>query len=263
MYFFIILLFIFLSIFSCIAGVVLVNTLLLKSPGAAKMKSTKTLFQAWEQCHYFALFFLDFPAWLSSYSPGERSEFNPEERAALFEEYDALFKGVRRDFHIPPWTSVEKPGDPLLNSRTLEIVRFYNARGYEAKGIDGNPPDFIGEEFRFLCYLWASALGERKNGRETTETLEAALFFAGEYLKPAAERTAFGIHAHGTGELFKKIGRELEGLGFPVLSEKFPAGRELRQDIKQYYCYENYLNGGNSARDNKPARFIKTAGRNN
>ena len=68
-------------------------------------------------------------------------------------EYDDLFKGTNAAVSIPLWASACLTGEPiLLNQITLDIIAFYKECGYSPIRMDGNPPDYIGEQFRFLEY---------------------------------------------------------------------------------------------------------------
>jgi anaerobic dimethyl sulfoxide reductase subunit A len=115
----------------------------------------KALLSKWRHCHYFALFFADFPIWLDRASGPENQA--PETRKKLFIAYDALFKGTCADIHLPLWASACSGEGLLLDSITLDLIQTYHAWGYDPVAMDGNPPDFIGQQFRFLCYLHASA----------------------------------------------------------------------------------------------------------
>lgn len=76
------------------------------------------------------------------------------------EEYDILLKGTHADVYVPLWASCAKSKSKLLLDRTtLEVIKSYKACGYSAVNMDGNPPDYIGQQFRFLEYL---AVCERK-----------------------------------------------------------------------------------------------------
>lgn len=71
------------------------------------------------------------------------------------EQYDTLFKGTNADIYIPLWASACIGGeDILLNEVTLEVIKFYKRYGYQWVDMDGNPPDYIGQQCRFLEYLW-------------------------------------------------------------------------------------------------------------
>ena len=77
--------------------------------------------------------------------------------------YDDLFKGTSADIYIPLWASccVNEAGC-LLDQTTLDVIRTYHRFGYVPKVMDGNPPDYIGQQFRFLCYLTACSVWIRK-----------------------------------------------------------------------------------------------------
>ena len=62
------------------------------------------------------------------------------------------------------WASACLSGaDILCNEITLEVIKAYKAAGYQPVRMDGNPPDYIGEQFRFLEYL-------AKCGKDEEET---------------------------------------------------------------------------------------------
>lgn len=67
--------------------------------------------------------------------------------------YDFCFRGMDADFHAPLWASVYMGEKVLLNRTTLEIIEIYHRWGYEPQWIEGNPPDYLGEQLRFLGYL--------------------------------------------------------------------------------------------------------------
>lgn len=75
-------------------------------------------------------------------------------------EYDHLFRGTDANRNIPLWASVCKGEHALLNQTTLEVIQFYHKWGYEPKWIEGNPPDYIGEQLWFLAYLTAAICHE-------------------------------------------------------------------------------------------------------
>lgn len=83
-----------------------------------------------------------------------------DERAAKL-EYDYLLKGTCADIYIPLWASAcQGDGKILWNHTTLEVITFYARYGYQPISIDGNPPDYIGEMFRFLVYLESARRSE-------------------------------------------------------------------------------------------------------
>lgn len=90
------------------------------------------------------------------------------------ETYSDLFYGTDADIYIPLWASVAKTGeDVLLNHVTLEVIKGYKAYGYEHINMDGNPADFIGEQFRFLEYLSGCALNGSMNMAEASKAIDS------------------------------------------------------------------------------------------
>ena len=70
-------------------------------------------------------------------------------------EYDDLLKGTNAHLYVPLWTSCAKSGTKLLLSEvTLEVIKFYKACGWQPQYVDGNPPDYLGEELSFLSYVY-------------------------------------------------------------------------------------------------------------
>ena len=62
-------------------------------------------------------------------------------------EYDDLLKGTNAHMYVPLWTSCAKSGTKLLMSEvTLDVIKFYKACGWQPRHMDGNPPDYLGEE---------------------------------------------------------------------------------------------------------------------
>ncbi len=68
-------------------------------------------------------------------------------------EYDFLFRGMDADWEIPLWASVAAGEQVLLSQVTLEVIRSYYRYGYRPVRMEGNPPDYIGEQLRFLAYM--------------------------------------------------------------------------------------------------------------
>ena len=111
--------------------------------------------------HLLRVFFEDLAAW---HSVSHLAGISP---SLTQQEYDDLFKGTRADVYVPLWASACLSGmDILLNEITLEAVIAYKKHGYAPVRMDGNPPDYIGEQFRFLEYLSRCALrGDREAAR--------------------------------------------------------------------------------------------------
>ncbi len=93
------------------------------------------------------------------------------------QEYDVLLKGVDADIFLPLWASCAKEeGRPLVDETTLELIRFCKAHGYAPRSLDGNPPDYIGEQFHFLAYLYAASATQAAadfEDRFTVDTVRA------------------------------------------------------------------------------------------
>ena len=77
------------------------------------------------------------------------------------EEYERLLQGTAADCYLPLWASACLTGeDILLNATTLEVICFYKKYGYQWVDMDGNPPDYIGQQCRFMEYLCACQMTE-------------------------------------------------------------------------------------------------------
>ncbi|HWQ58334.1 MAG TPA: molybdopterin-dependent oxidoreductase [Clostridia bacterium] len=119
------------------------------------------------RCHLVCAFFTDRAAW------ARECGILGIESTLTDVEYGALVWGTDACVDIPLWASVCRgEGGILLDETTLEVIRFYKGQGYAPARADGNPPDYIGEQFRFLEYLYAATL----NG--TDRTKEAGRFIA-------------------------------------------------------------------------------------
>ena len=102
--------------------------------------------------HLFATFFESITKFHKL--AGEAFDFRLTEQ--LTRHYDDLFRGTNANIKIPLWTSACKnQGAILFNETTLEVIKFYYQWGYQPEIMDGNPPDYIGTQFRFLEYLAA------------------------------------------------------------------------------------------------------------
>ena len=99
----------------------------------------------------FAAFFDNLPLWRS------HCALLGLESTLAQQTYDVLLKGVDADVFCPLWASTAKePGRPLLDETTLELITFCKTWGYAPRRLDGNPPDYLGEQWYFLAYLYGS-----------------------------------------------------------------------------------------------------------
>lgn len=102
----------------------------------------------YEGCYILREFFDSYDAFIKT-----KKRFDlPYEISKI--EYDEYFRGTNADINIPLWASACKNKGMLLNNEvTLEVIKFYKSHGFESRITDGNPVDYIGEQFRFLEYL--------------------------------------------------------------------------------------------------------------
>lgn len=118
--------------------------------------------------------------------------------SAWRDEYDALFCGTDCDRVVPLWASVSKGEQVLLNQTTLDVIRFYYKYGYRPVWMEGNPPDFIGEQLRFMVYLCTAAEDE------------ASERFVQEYLRDTVHMVCKAVRKQTDWEAFLKFADELE-----------------------------------------------------
>lgn len=128
------------------------------------MTNSKKLYNAF---HILRVFFEDFSKWRKE----SKNLDNPLTLTQL--EYDFLFKGTDSNIYIPLWASTALSGmDVLLDVNTLNVIKHYKSNGYNPINIDGNPPDYIGEQFRYLEYLYLFSLEEEAQDFINTFTLD-------------------------------------------------------------------------------------------
>lgn len=117
-------------------------------------------------CRIFAAFFTSPRAW------APYRETVCKSTAISEAEYDDLFRGTDADVFIPMWASAAKgDGHPLMDAVTYEFIAHCKRAGYQPKRIDGNPEDYIGEQFSALAYLYSCARYDQKYA-EAAEHLE-------------------------------------------------------------------------------------------
>ena len=181
--------------------------------------------------------------------------------------YDDLFKGTNADIYIPLWASccLSDTGC-LLDHTTLEVIRTYHRYGYIHKGMDGNPPDYIGEQFRFLCYLIACCENSKDEASKNIFR-KAADEFTARFTLVTARRVAAGISFHSDSPFFKKIAGLMQAL-FPADGRPAPdtvfdtaPGLSFSEDLLE--CSEILKSGPNPPAADEPPRIIRTSGRNN
>lgn len=130
-----------------------------------------TLREEYIRWHALRTFFEDLALWRGTC---RWVGLEPVER----QEYERLLMGTDADVYVPLWASACLTGeDVLLNAVTLEVIRFYKKYGYRWVDMDGNPPDYIGQQCRFMEYLCACRLQ-----RPDSQLEEAADAFLSRFL---------------------------------------------------------------------------------
>jgi anaerobic dimethyl sulfoxide reductase subunit A len=201
----------------------------------------RVLLEHWRQCHRLVQFFT-----------GE----------APSQDYDDLFRGVRADIYIPLWASAVRGGH-LLDRTCRDILRRYHAWGYEPVPMEGNPPDFIGQQFRFLCYLYACAVYAREHGAPPEPFEREARDFTRSFLAETACSVAAGIRSHGK---FTGIAGEMEDfIRGPLPGEDSRGGGEAwgGEPEMELSCYDVRVRGPSPPLPEDPPGPVKIAGRNN
>ena len=203
--------------------------------------------ERWLRCSRLTDFFTNFSHW--------------EEYADLRQEYEDLFMGTNASIYIPLWGSVCKYEDgSLMDETTLKVVQEYHRWGYAPVEMDGNPPDFIGQQLRFLCYLSACGCHVEKNGGEAGLYEAAIEEFITLYLLDTARVVADGIQTYAHSPLFFHIADELRSVCRDMAGDVHGEPEQYRE---QLICYDAYKTGPAPIIANAQPRVIMTAGRNN
>lgn len=217
----------------------------------------------WLGCSSFAWLFGDLGAWWAK----EETARRPLACAARFrgvaeeqQEYDDLFRGTHGDLFIPLWASVcRDPNGCLLDKTTLEVIDRYHRLGYQPVEMDGNPPDYIGQQLRFVAYLLACALrAEREGGTGETYVNEARAFVE-DFLLDTISAVVEGVRRWGKSPFFLAMAEELSALFQPAP----PSGLTPEEVGEELECYQAYQNGPGPALPAAPEETVQTAGRNN
>ncbi len=158
------------------------------------------------------------------------------------QEYDFLFRGTDADWQIPLWASVALGEQVLLNQTTLDVICFYHKYGYEPVKMEGNPADYIGEQFRFLAYLLEA-------GRADDD-------FVNEYTLPTAKMIRNKILERGT---FSGVENLLCQMVVFLENGDWRNSVSAENQNKNSVQHQSYL----SSIPDQTARIINTAGINN
>lgn len=104
-----------------------------------------------ENCVLLAAFFASLPQWREAApSCGIQSQLDQY-------TYDALLRGTDASYKVPLFASECKGvGRVLFNEVTRDVVAYYKKYGYIPVDMEKNPPDYLGQQLRFLAYLAAA-----------------------------------------------------------------------------------------------------------
>lgn len=212
---------------------------------------------AWFHESYLTAFFTSFSDWCAAEEMSQISD-DPIEREALRREYDRLLRGTDMSVNVPLWASVCKyEGGCLMDKTTLEVVREYHHWGYEPVDMEGNPPDYIGQLYRFCCYLHACARHAESAGEPMEEYTDALDSFVSSYLLDTAQMVADGILAYAKSEILRTTAKRM----LCLLSGDIQEVKNI--DETKLVCYAAVKAGRNAAIPDGKAKTIMTAGRNN
>jgi len=222
-------------------------------------KSGEDLLGGWLGCYLASMFFGDFLEWQNS-----ASAFGADTGCAdndIAQEYDDLFKGTDADIYIPLWASAcMGRGDIIMDGTTLAVIEFMYRHGYKPVDMDGNPPDFIGQQFRFLAYLTACEMHDSDNQKYRRAREEFISLYTLDTVKTVAE----GIRKHAKSSVLKSIPGILTELmrgTHSVWPEGWQVDAEallLESDLRGAY-----LNGQNIPIELGEHKIVSTGGRNN
>lgn len=150
--------------------------------------------------HLLRAFFQDLDLWRQTCSElGWESEIGRE-------EYERFLMGTDADAYVPLWASAcLTDEDILLNATTLEVIKYYKKYGYQWVEMDGNPPDYIGQQCRFMEYLCACRLEEAD-----PELEQAAAEFCDRFLLGCAHRITVCARENGFSDRIMRVLELLE-----------------------------------------------------
>lgn len=219
----------------------------------------RDLLNNWRAYSYFASFFARFDVWLKvEENEGLLGNELKQNIKSLRREYDALLRGTDASVNFPLWTSVCKfEGGSLWDQTTLAVIQEYHRWGYTPVDMEGNPPDYIGQLFRFCCYLYACAVHAHHAEELIEAYIDAIDRFVSDYLLDTAKTVAAGILAHAKSSAFHTLARQM----LCLLSGESLQMKE--NDITSLACHETVDTGKNPPIADGEARTIMTAGRNN
>jgi anaerobic dimethyl sulfoxide reductase subunit A len=196
-------------------------------------------------CRCFRAFFESYSEWQK-----KRALFGFAEDIEK-QEYDDFLKGTSASVRVPLWASACKEnGRVLINEITLEVIRYYKSYGYSPVLMDGNPADYIGEQFRFLEYL--SRLEMRTPGKYE----QAIDGFIDAFTLDTIRAIYESLTLNGTGLAISAV---IERAAKLVKGEPFTASLEL-SDLE---IFDSFLWDARPALPVADERFVCSSGINN
>ncbi|MDR0356849.1 MAG: molybdopterin-dependent oxidoreductase [Clostridiales Family XIII bacterium] len=184
--------------------------------------------------------------------------------ASVASEYEALFFGTDAEIYVPLWASAcRMNGDALMDETTLELILFCRQWGFEPPEIQGNPPDFIGDQLAFLEYLRACALHARERGEDTEIYERAETDFKNAFLADTVSSIGNGIAQYGRDPIIRAFAELLTDFVSdfePPFEPREGAARDAVDDDRVNLAL---LHGRAAAIPTEEERTILTSGVNN
>ncbi len=190
-------------------------------------------------------------------------------------EYDSLLRGTDADIYIPLWaSSCMGRGKILLDRTTVSVIQFYYKSGYRPCKMEGNPPDYIGEMFRYLAYLKAVEIYYNKNGLDHKDRDNQRNLFVEKYLLPTMKEISEAVVNAGKGtftefRLFMTCLKEfiMQKQAWEIWiawEEYLKTGTGKERTERALNIWKDVIeNGPGKSKELRPAETINTAGINN
>jgi len=222
-------------------------------------KAGKNALERWLGCYLASKFFEDFSWWQNA-----ASALGADADNDALQEYDDLFKGTDADIYIPLWASAcMGRGDIIMDDTTLSVIEFMYSYGYKPVDMDGNPPDFIGQQLRFLAYLTACEMHDAGNKKYRLAQEEFISLYTLDTVKTVSE----GIRKHASSGVILGITDVLTELMCDTgsLSAAWPENwQEIAERLLlESDLYDTFQNGQGDSLEPGERKIVSTGGRNN
>lgn len=196
-------------------------------------------------CHLLTAFFSSYNDWKQECAlQGMTCELS-------LPEYNDFLRGTNASVRVPLWASACKnSGHILQNEITCDVIKFYKKFGYQAAKLEGNPPDYIGEQLRFLEYLSGLTV------RGVDDYSEAIDEFVQAFSIDTAQALVSAVSKYPHSDALSRVFRDLETLLKSGSLENLP------QDI-DYSNFSSYLWEKKPEIPAAKQQYICSAGLNN